>query len=217
MLASWNGSCCVHFDRGWRACILKPVCGSRQVRDKDVPITFDNPALEELFDKLKQMKAFNDWCNGIDEDFVVKGITVQSIDMFGPRVGFVKFKADVTDKNDIAIPSIVFMRGPCVGIFVLITCEEDKKQYTVLTAQPRVPTGRYALLELPAGMLDDSGDFVGVAAKELREETGLEVHQKDLYDLTEKAFGSQYPGIYPSAGGCDEYFRLFLYRAKLPR
>ena len=104
-----------------------------------------------------------------------------------------------------------------MAIFILITCEEDKKQYTVLTCQPRVPTGRYNFLELPAGMLDDSGDFVGVASKEMKEETGIEVHSKDLYDLTEKAFGGKYPGVYPSAGGCDEFLRLFLYRVKMSR
>lgn len=73
-------------------------------------------------------------------------------------------------------------------LLIVITCEEDKRQYTVLTVQPRVPTGKYALEELPAGMLDASGSFVGAAAKELQEETGIIVNEKDLIDLTEKAF-----------------------------
>jgi 8-oxo-dGTP pyrophosphatase MutT (NUDIX family) len=29
------------------------------------------------------------------------------------------------------------------------------------------------MLEAPAGMIDESGNFVGVAAKEMEEETGL--------------------------------------------
>lgn len=91
--------------------------------------------------------------------------------MFGQRMGFVKFKGEVTDKEGRTIPSIVFMRGASVGMLIVITCAEDKKQYTILTVQPRVPCGKYALAELPAGMLDASGSFVGAAAKELQEET----------------------------------------------
>jgi len=161
-------------------------------------------------------QAFNDWCNTIDAEFVVKQITVQSVDMFGPRMGFVKFKGDITDEQGRVIPSIVFMRGASVGMLIVITCEEDKRQYTVLTVQPRVPTGKYALEELPAGMLDASGSFVGAAAKELQEETGIIVKEKDLIDLTEKAFkGTAYNHVYPSAGGCDEILRLFLYQVKI--
>ncbi len=42
-------------------------------------------------------------------------------------------------------------------------CEGEK--WVVCTRQPRVPIGRSDYLEIPAGMLDDSGHFAGVAAK----------------------------------------------------
>ena len=133
-------------------------------------------------------------------------------------MGFVKFKGDITDEQGRVIPSIVFMRGASVGMLIVITCEEDKRQYTVLTVQPRVPTGKYALEELPAGMLDASGSFVGAAAKELQEETGIIVNEKGLIDLTEKAFkGTAYNHVYPSAGGCDEILRLFLHQTTMSR
>ena len=165
------------------------------------------------FSCILSIQAFNDWCNTIDKEFIVKKILVQSVDMFGTRMGFVKFKGDITDKEGRVIPSIVFMRGASVGMLIVITCTEDKKQYTILTVQPRVPCGKYALAELPAGMLDASGSFVGAAAKELQEETGLSVKEKDLIDLTEKAFkGSANCQLYPSAGGSDEMLRLFLYQ-----
>ena len=79
----------------------------------------------------------------MDKDFKLKSLTIQSVDMFGPRVGFIKFKADITDSSGTNIPSIVFMRGGAVGMMILIACEEDRKQYTVLTVQPRVPVGKY--------------------------------------------------------------------------
>lgn len=62
-----------------------------------------------------------------------------------------------------------------------------------------MPAGQYTL-ECPAGMLDEDGNFIGVAAKELKEETGLEIEEKKLIPL-----GS----IYPSPGGCDEEVILF--------
>jgi ADP-sugar diphosphatase len=188
-----------------------------QVQGKDVPISFLNPDEEKHFDKLKEMKAFVDWSTNLEKEFILKKIIVQSIDMFGPRVGFVKFKGEVTDASGNKIPEIVFMRGGAVGMMILIVCEEDRKQYTVLTVQPRFPVGKFSFPELPAGMLDDSGDFAGVAAKELKEETGITVSTKDLVDLTEMAFGNTYQGVFPSAGGCDEFLRLFLFRTKMPK
>jgi len=184
----------------------------------NVPLVFENKEHEEYFDKLLEMKAFNEWCSEVDEEFIVNKITVQSVDMFGQRMGFVKWKGDITDKDGRVIPSIVFMRGASVGMLIVITCEEDKKQYTILTVQPRVPCGKYALEELPAGMLDQSGSFVGAAAKEMQEETGIVVKEKDLIDLTEKAFkGTKYQHVFPSAGGCDEKLRLFLFTTKMSK
>jgi hypothetical protein len=175
------------------------------------------PSLLRLLGRLlfPLHQAFTEWCDGIDDEFIVKKITIQSFDMFGPRMGFVKFVSDVTDKEGRQIPSIVFMRGASVGMLIVITCEEDKTQHTILTVQPRVPCGKYALEELPAGMLDQSGSFIGAAAKELEEETGLKVKEKELIDLTEKAFkGTKYAHVYPSAGGSDEILRLFLYQVQ---
>ena len=74
-------------------------------------------------------------------------------------------------------------------------------------------------------MLDDSGTFSGGAAKEIEEETGLKISAEDLIDLTRLALSTpssdevehlQY-GVYPSAGGCDEFVPLFLYQKRIPR
>ena len=189
--------------------------GLWQIHGDNVPIEFEHAELKEHYLKMKEMKAFNDWCREMDEELVVSKVVVQSIDLFGPRIGFLKFKAEATTRDGKPVPGIVFMRGGAVAIFIIITCKESKKQYTMLTVQPRVPVGKAAMYELPAGMLDNSGDFVGMAAKELEEETSLKVQKKDLIDLTEKAFGSGCSGIYPSAGGCDEYLRIFLYRTTM--
>jgi ADP-sugar diphosphatase len=53
--------------------------------------------------------------------------------------------------------------------------EDESEKYVILTLQPRIPAGGLAFLDLPAGMLDDSGTFTGTEAKEIREETVLEI------------------------------------------
>jgi ADP-sugar diphosphatase len=195
-----------------------------QIGEKEpyaVPLTYNNSEDAKQHDNVLKMVAFQDWCKGIDDDFKVESIKIQSVDMFGPRVGFIKFSANITDrKSGVKLPGIVFMRGGAVGIMIIIVCEEDRKQYTVLTVQPRAPVAQYNFQELPAGMLDGSGDFAGVAAKELKEETSIAVNQKELVDLTELAYNTTFgkvKGVFPSCGGCDEFLRLFLYRTKMPK
>jgi ADP-sugar diphosphatase len=50
-----------------------------------------------------------------------------------------------------------------VAILVILKCEGER--WVVCCRQPRIPIGRADYLEIPAGMLDDSGQFAGVAAK----------------------------------------------------
>jgi ADP-sugar diphosphatase len=59
-------------------------------------------------------------------------------------------------------------------------------------------------------MLDDSGDFVGVAQKEMKEETGIEVKEKDMVDLIKYTGLHHDRGLYASVGGCDEFLKFFL-------
>ena len=101
---------------------------------------------------------------------------------------------------------------------------EDEK-HVILTLQPRIPAGSLSLAELPAGMLDDSGTFSGGAAKEIEEETGLKIPAEDLINMTELALPKSssddeeqlQQGVYPSAGGCDEFVPLFLWQKRIPR
>eukprot|EP00897_Mesotaenium_endlicherianum_P009047 jgi/Mesen1/8170/ME000438S07270 len=149
----------------------------------------------------------------------LKRITFQSVDMFGQRVGFVKFVAEVRDSATGAkLPGIVFARGGAVGILMLLQCQEEQgRVYALLTQQARVPVGR-AILELPAGMLDDDkGDFVGTAAREVEEETGIQIKAAHLVDLTALLHASTGRKMFPSPGGSDEEITLFLHRCSVPR
>ncbi|XP_010529515.1 PREDICTED: nudix hydrolase 14, chloroplastic [Tarenaya hassleriana] len=162
---------------------------------------------------------FKNWLNNLqsetgilaDEAMALKQVVIQGVDMFGNRVGFLKFKADIFDKaTGQKVPGIVFARGPAVTVLILL--ESDGETYAVLTEQVRVPTGR-VVLELPAGMLDDDkGDFVGTAVREVEEEIGIELKKEDMVDLTAFLDASTGRRVFPSPGGCDEEISVFLYR-----
>lgn len=97
---------------------------------------------------------------------------------------------------------------------------QDEK-HVLLTVQPRIAAGSLQMVELPAGMVDGS-TFVGAAAKEIKEELGLEIPQDDLINLTELAIpdaeGEDMPkAMFPSSGGCDESIPLFLHEKRVPR
>lgn len=76
-------------------------------------------------------------------------------------------------------------------------------------------------------MIDGSGTFSGAAAKEIREEIGLELAESALTDLTKLCLSSSddnddkaerlQRGVYPSPGGCDEFVPLFLHQMRVPR
>lgn len=162
--------------------------------------------------EVLQCQNFINWTQKIDSELDVRSIDIQSVDYFGNgKIGFIKFKSLVYKKSVSEgrhIPGIVFMRGPSVAILLVLKCNGMK--YTIVTCQPRAPIADSSFTEIPAGVFDGE-QFAGVAAKELKEEVGITIDSSQLVDMTAAVYGSRYPGIYPSPGGCDEYIKLFLY------
>ncbi|KAG0179942.1 hypothetical protein DFQ28_002052 [Apophysomyces sp. BC1034] len=180
----------------------------------------------KVLDNLIQWQPFKDWVQQFDreqrerdDEMDISSIEVQSLDYFGTeKIGFAKFKANVkykeTQKN---APGIVFMRGGAVSILIILKSKEGNSEDKILlTLQPRIPVPALSFPELPAGMLDGSGNFSGTAAKEIEEETGLIVKDNELIDMTELTYGNRWKGVYPSAGGSDEFLRLFVCTKYLP-
>ncbi|KAG2231002.1 hypothetical protein BDF21DRAFT_424164 [Thamnidium elegans] len=168
--------------------------------------------------KVVSFQPFQDWVQVFSEqqktrqnEMNVDSIDVQSIDYFGSeKIGFVKFKANVAFKETgKSAPGIVFMRGGAVSMMIILRAK-DEQDKIILTLQPRVPVPHLSFPELPAGMLDGSGNFAGTAAKEIKEETGIEIKEDELIDMTQLAYGDKWKGVYPSAGGSDEFLRLFV-------
>ncbi|KAL8706165.1 MAG: hypothetical protein Q9201_000743 [Fulgogasparrea decipioides] len=163
--------------------------------------------------------------------YKLRKIDVQSVDFFGgQRLGFVKLQAEVSNEDGEKLPGSVFLRGGSVGMMLILQPDdvpgntEDEKQ-VILTVQPRIPAGSLAFAELPAGMLDDSGMFAGGAAKEVAEETGLEIPAGELLNMTELAAPRAssdtdehlQQAVYPSPGGSDEFIPIFLWQKRVPR
>ena len=185
------------------------MAASIRIHGTPVPITAlpgIDPAIALTF------PPFLDWAAGLDPRFAVASITLQSVDMFGPRVGFLKLLASATFAG-FPVPGVVFLRGGAVAVLPVLRCGGER--WVVCCRQPRLAVGRH-YLEIPAGMLDGSGAFCGVAAKEMAEETGLEIREAELVDLTAlaaagaggwEAAGAG-AGLFPSVGACDEFLRL---------
>ena len=165
----------------------------------------------EILDILSRAPKFNNWLlkdrNGIS--FTVLIIT--DINFFGrvptpENLGFVKFQGDFIDlETGNPLPAnIVFMRGDSVGAMVEIEVE-NSGNFFVFVKQLRGPICSY-IIELCAGMMDASENFVGVLAKELYEELGITLSRENMVLLG---------NIVPSAGGCDETINLYLCKVRI--
>jgi ADP-sugar diphosphatase len=176
-------------------------------RGAAIPVT-SAPAPEP--DDAIRHQLVTDWLSSLDPSLDLQSVELQSVDRFSTgRIGFIKLKS-TTLRNGVPVPGIVQLRGGAVALLLQIRDSETGDLWTVLTRQPRVPTGRL-LLEIPAGMVDGSGNVRGVAIKELEEECGLVARPDDLIDLTELAYGPG-AGVYTDCGLLDEKIRLFLWR-----
>ncbi|KAI4170531.1 MAG: hypothetical protein LQ343_004908 [Gyalolechia ehrenbergii] len=191
------------------------------------------PAFKTWIETLQQSLATQAYESHIfyDDPYRLRKIDVQSVDFFGgKRLGFVKLQAEVSNERGEKLPGSVFLRGGSVGMMLILQpddvpeqSEEDKQ--VILTFQPRIPAGSLSFPELPAGMLDDSGSFAGGAAKEIVEETGLEIPASDLTNMTKLGIPAGpsdsdehlQQAVYPSPGGCDEFIPIFLWQKRVPR
>ncbi|ETI24901.1 hypothetical protein G647_04271 [Cladophialophora carrionii CBS 160.54] len=157
-----------------------------------------------------------------DSPYQLHRVTVRSVEWAGPqRILFVLLDTVVQSASDARpLPGIVFLRGGSVAVLMIVRPDDDddiSKRFVVMTQQPRVPAGSLAFCEIPAGMIDDDEDaFVGAAATEIQEETGLTVRREELVDMTELAVAVRDDGndhlqraVYPSPGACDEFVALF--------
>jgi ADP-sugar diphosphatase len=157
-------------------------------------------------------KKFRDWVASLDPRFIVEQITITWVYWFHrqghePSVGFCTFKVQATPES-VPASGVIFARGHSTGILIELECEGEI--FFLMTEQPRLAVGSVGFLEIAAGMLDESGDFAGTAAREIDEETGFRIRANELIALTSEPLAL-------SPGACDERMGLFRYRVKISR
>ncbi|CAL1148561.1 unnamed protein product [Cladocopium goreaui] len=170
-----------------------------------------------LLEQALSFVPFQDWLRKLQrhrDSFRLQRVTVQSVDMFGKKVGFVKLKSEVYDRDGDPLAGICFLRGGSVAVLVILESESGK-EYCLQVRIDNVCTVQPQYMALPAGMLDGNGDFGGAMAREMEEETGIRCDAKNLLDMTALVYGEEFEGMYPSVGACDEFIRLFLFRRRM--
>lgn len=155
---------------------------------------------------LKKNKLFKGFFKTVNKRFNLEALKVNKVHMFGDNIGFIDLTATVKDKEGNNIPGICILRGNSVAMLTVLVSKKTKKEYFVLTHQPRIPVGDY-IYEIPAGMVDD-GEVVTKAIEELNEEVGTELKpkKKDMIFL-ENGFTS--PGL------LDENIDIFLFKKEV--
>lgn len=154
---------------------------------------------EELIDSHK----YNLWRNKL----IKSGLEIHRIDELYSRhnhngeVLFSLLYTDATTPEGNKIPPICFLKGEVVSVLICFINSETGKKYLLLVQQRRICDGSLTF-EHPAGMLDSESDAAEVAAREVWEETGIEVKKDELVKLNADPF-------YPSTGTSDEAMYLF--------
>lgn len=154
-------------------------------------------------------RIFKEWLERAESKFIVKKIHFASVDFFNKKHEplFIKLSATATLPDGKPVHGVVLVRGNAVGVLVVLKCEG--KRYLLLVRQPRFAITETASLEIPAGILDWTGDYRKVALSELDEEAQIVAEDSELIDLTKFWWGDGVDGFAGSCGLLDERIRLY--------
>ncbi len=144
-------------------------------------------------------QKIKEWIDSVKaEGCIVDSVmTLKEIRKKDGKMLFALIDAKVTSPEGTRLPHIVFIRGDACVIVPLVVNISTGEQKFLMVKQRRIGSGQMSL-EFPAGMLDEhSGDPIGVAIRELEEETGLQLNRDSLFPLNNKM-------LFSSVGGSDE-------------
>ena len=174
-------------------------CEEKGVPEKREYDGFLWKGLPDEIELVYTSRQYTNWIRRLDQSFTIKEINVQAVDRrHDGGLLFAKLFVKAQDSSGLPVPGAVLLRGDASAVLLVLKCAGE--EYTVIVRQPRFAAGLSSTKEIPAGMLDDSGDKEAVAVREVKEETGLVIEKSDLIDLG---------GFYPSFGLCDEIIYLF--------
>jgi len=183
------------------------------INGKDVPVVISHPAVLEG-KSIEEVLAWPTLALQIsklqqDPKWDIEKLQIKGIKLFGPvNIGFVFL--DWTAKYEgLVKPGACFLRPDAVAVLLEVTIEgeEQDERYIVLKEEVRMAACG-PVLEVPAGIINAEGTFAGQAAKELKEETGIEIPAGQMVDLGK---------VHMSIGGCPEMVVLKLARITVTR
>lgn len=177
--------------------------------EENIEYSFASEIPESDYRIILDCGFFKDWLQKARKDFSVTHIHFTSVDYFYKvhRPLFMKILATATLPDGRPVHGVVVLRGNAVGVLVVLRCEG--KKYLLLVRQPRLAITEVASLEMPAGILDWSGDYRKVALSELEEEAQIKADDSELIDLTEFWWKGATDGFAASCGLIDERIRLY--------
>lgn len=176
---------------------------------QETEYTFASEIPESDYPVILESGIFKDWYKAASAKFKVLKVHFASVDYFGKvhRPLFIKLNATATLPDGRPVHGIVLVRGNAVGVLVVLKCNGER--YLLLVRQPRFAITETASLEIPAGILDWSGDYRKVALSELEEEAQIKADESELIDLTEFWWKGSTEGFAGSCGLLDERIRLY--------
>ena len=156
-----------------------------------------------------ESRIYREWLEASQKKFVVTKVHFSSVDFLrkGRQPLFIKLTATASLPDGRPVHGIVLVRGNAVGILVVLRCEG--KKYLLLVRQPRFAISEQASLEIPAGILDWTGDYRKVALSELKEEAQIDAEESELIDLMDFWYQGKSDGFAASCGLLDERIRLY--------
>ena len=174
-----------------------------------IEYTFASEIDQADYDVILESRIFQEWLSATSAKFRITKIHFSSVDFLSKvhRPLFIKLKATAMLPDGRPVHGIVLVRGNAVGVLVVLKCEG--KRYLLLVRQPRFAISEQASLEIPAGILDWTGDYRKVALSELEEEAQIKASDSELIDLMDFWYGGKSDGFAASCGLLDERIRLY--------
>jgi len=153
-------------------------------------------------DKLSRSKKFWGW---FDKTHAVDLIKIRRVEekwsLWGrdEKLVFALFQVEYLDEKKNKTSKVIFYRPDAVAVFLVLKDRNTKSKHVVLVEQVRVPAGQ-RLLEIPAGVVENDGEYTETAVREIEEEVTLKITKKNLRFL----------GLYYlSPGACPEKIALY--------
>ena len=155
---------------------------------------------------LQRSPKYRSWLSLIKKRFRdLTTVNVGSIVKFGESVGMFT----VTGTNLVGVNSAAFVRGNSVAA-LLILVDTSGEMWFVFCEQTRFPVGlrmdrlTNGLIEVPAGMIDGSGEIKGKMIEEIKKEADVDITGADMFCLNPDG------PIFLSPGGSDEGLTCYL-------